>query len=518
VPKPDQLTAAVAAQPAPSRRAVFIWLGVLAAFLLLYGFTAQRSVAWQDSGAFQWRIVNFQLASDQGLALSHPMLIVLGKLFSLLPVGPLAWRINMLSAVMGALAAANLALLVHRLLRGMGVPTGQVPPVAAVGIMQGPVVPALVAAGFFGLAHTTWWLSTISESQAIYAAIFTLELNLALSLVNRPQAIVALLLGVVNGLGFCTHNLALLASPGYGLIVIYMISRRQLPWRALPMLLVGWAAGASGMLAMTVDYALHVGAAAAVRSALFGDAWEGAVLVGSLANVKMGLLYPLYNFPNLALPLAAVGAWALRRRVGGPMAALLAYMTVIYFVFAVRYRVADQFMFYVEFYAMVAVLAGVGLADVATWRALRRFAAALAILSLSVQVAFYANAPQVWQRFHLPAPKASNRPYLDAMRYWLVPWKMADDSADRYAREALAEHPGAFIIADTTSYYPLLWATRVEKAGQALVIVASDATPEAVPRDVKVYVTSDEYNRHPKWMDSEATFAKDGLLYRVKWN
>ncbi|MCD6303441.1 MAG: DUF2723 domain-containing protein, partial [Planctomycetes bacterium] len=114
-----------------------LYPAVLGLFLLVYAATAQRGCAWQDSGIFQWRILTGDLTGRLGLALAHPLLILLGEAFSRLPLGPPAWRMNMVSAVFGAVAAANVAALVRRLR---------------------PERPAAawLAAGFYGLAHTPW--------------------------------------------------------------------------------------------------------------------------------------------------------------------------------------------------------------------------------------------------------------------------------------------------------------------------------------------------------------------------
>jgi hypothetical protein len=76
--------------------------GVAAIMLALYAATTQQGWAWQDSGIFQWRILNFNLTGRLGLALAHPLLILLGKAMSWLPLGAPAFRINLLSALGGA--------------------------------------------------------------------------------------------------------------------------------------------------------------------------------------------------------------------------------------------------------------------------------------------------------------------------------------------------------------------------------------------------------------------------------
>ena len=97
-----------------SRGGAGLYLAVLGMMLALYAATTQQGPAWQDSGIFQWRILNFDLAGELGLALAHPLLIMLGKAMSFLPFGPPAFRMNLISAICGAVATANVAMLVRR--------------------------------------------------------------------------------------------------------------------------------------------------------------------------------------------------------------------------------------------------------------------------------------------------------------------------------------------------------------------------------------------------------------------
>ena len=105
------------------RRVWLGWLGVFVSFALLYGITAQRGPAWQDSGIFQWRILRFDLFGSLGLALSHPLLILLGRAVGYVPGGDPAWRFNLISAMAGAVAAAAVA--------AAAVPPAAATPVAA---------------------------------------------------------------------------------------------------------------------------------------------------------------------------------------------------------------------------------------------------------------------------------------------------------------------------------------------------------------------------------------------------
>ena len=489
------------------RRGAALYAAICLVFATVFVLTAQRGPAWQDSGVYQVRIVEFDLVGRRGLALAHPLLILLGKVFSWLPIGPLAWRLNVLSAVCAALAAANIALLVRRLApRARGA--------------------AWLAGAMFALAHSVWWLATICESQALLAALLTIELHVVLSLLRRPRMWHVLLLGVLNGLGASTHNLALLALPGYVVTVAAVCRRRRLPWRAVVVFGCGWLAGAAPLLVLVMQAAWREGIAAAAASTLFGKYWRGRVLGFSFPAVSRAAAYLVYNFPNPAVPLAVVGALAACRRRWRGLGGIFAYLTVVFFLFAARYNVRDQFMFFLPAYVMVTVLAGLGLARLC--RGGRRQTLMLAVaVSLAVGPALYAWAPTIWRRLGLPLPVRKDLPFRDPWRYWLTPWKHGEDSAAQFARAAFrTAQPGSTVIADGTSYPPLAWSQRVEDLGRGVRLMrVAEAEREPQRQRLRdatgpIFLVSRMPGCYPRWLDAEARIEHDRgqILLRVHWD
>ena len=479
-----------------------VYLAVLLSSLLFYSLGAQRGPAWQDSGIFQWRILNFDLFGDLGLALSHPLLILLGKAFSLLPFGPLAWRMNLVSAAAGAVAVANVTLLVRRLSGGRSW--------------------AMLAGAAFFLCHTMFWLSTICESQVLLVALFTTELHVLVSLVRRATGRGVFLLGLVNGLGLMAHNLALLALPAYALVVLYLCWSRKLPWWSVVVMILGWVVGAGGFMAMVVYEATDMGLGAAISSAFFGRSWRGSVLGGSSKAVRMGVGYILYSFPNMILPLMGVGLIVMRRRLPRPLMWAFGYLTAVYLLFAIRYPVPDQFMFFLPFYVMVSILGGMGLDWLARVKAARPLIL-LTILSVVLTPLIYASAPVVWPRANLPVPGRKDLPYRDPVAYWIVPWKARENSAGLFARQALQDVPdGSTIIADSTALYPLLWTKQLEMPEKSIRLLGvGRMTPEAIPIGTPdVFVVSRAHGYYPAWLDEVASLepiGTDNILYRVAW-
>ena len=383
-----------------------LYLAVLLGAGALFCATAQRGVAWQDSGVFQLRIARFDLAGERGLALAHPLLIVLGRAAAAVPWGPMAWRINLLSAVCGAVAAANLAALVRRLRPDR--------PVAA-----------WLAAGWFATAHCVWWLATICESHALLAALLTAELHVVVSLARRPTWRGAAALGLLNGLGLAKHNLALLAAPGYMALVCVLCARRRLGWWSPAVLAGAWAAGAGLYLGLIVQAAGQRGGGEAVRSALFGRQWQGQVLGFSARALVLGVACLVYSFPNAVVPWAAAGVWRLRRAMPPAAAGTVGYLLAAHLLFAVRYGVGDQFMFFVPTCVLLALLAGLGVGGAAGPR--RKVLIWLAAASVAAGPILYAAAPAVWRRLGGPTPGRADLPYRDPEAYWLRPWKSGEE-------------------------------------------------------------------------------------------
>src|SRR2546425_12242100 len=84
---------------------------VFVALFGLYAYSAPRTVTLEDDGLF--------IMSSYFLGIDHPpgypLLTLLGKLFTLLPVGSIALRVHLLSAFFGALTCVALWLVVRAL-------------------------------------------------------------------------------------------------------------------------------------------------------------------------------------------------------------------------------------------------------------------------------------------------------------------------------------------------------------------------------------------------------------------
>ncbi len=409
------------------------WVICLVVFSLLYLATCQRGVSWQDSGNFQWRVLTGDYHGDLGLALAHPLYIAAGRAVTAIPVGPWAARLNFFSGLGMAVALANV----------MAVAT----------LLTGKRWIGVAVAAMLSVCHTVWWLSTIAEVYTWSVAGLTGEIWLLVMLIRRPRRGVLAGLALVNGLGWCVHNFSLLPLPVYATVAIVLVARRRLPAWSLAAAVGAFCLGAGVYLAMIA----HQAAATddlfgAIQSALVGNFGTKVLNVSAVSkHAKENAALMAINFVSLLGPLAIVGWVRLRRRLGPALASAIGAITVIHVLFVARYNVPDQFTFLLPTLVTVALAAAVGLAELAE-RSRGWLNASMVACGLSVALApvILAWAPALADQAGVDLPERQR--FRDEVRYWLIPWKHDENSAERFALAALRQAaPGGVILTDSTA-------------------------------------------------------------------
>lgn len=433
--------------PRPPRRwgPARVYLLVLLSAFALYALTAQRGPAWQDSGVHQLRTLQGEYLNERGLALAHPLLIAMGQPLKLVGTEHLPFLLNLLSGLGMAIAVANVFLI------GVG--------------LTGRYAGALLASTMLAVSHTPWWLATITETYPWVAAGLTTELLLLGTLLSRPRIGILAGLAVVNGLGLSMHNFALLALPVYVLTALWLVIHRRLSWTALPAAAGAWLAGAGLFLGLAIHQGMETGDwAGTINSALFGSSWEKDVLAVGGRALGRAALYALLNWPWLGLAPVAVGWWLMPRRAGRALAVPLGAVAAIHILFAIRYPVVDQFMFMLPTYCLLAIGATVG-ADrlLHARRPWGRVWTIALLVSLALTPVLYGIAPRIVHSTGRSIGLKSELPYRDGVRYYLTPWKQNENSAGRFASEALRDCPENAGLWPYSMAYPALKLTQKTK-------------------------------------------------------
>jgi hypothetical protein len=313
-----------------------------------------------DAAAFQLVGKVLGVAHNPG----YPLYTLLTWPIAQLPAGPLAWRINLFSAAMGAIAVALTALAARRL------GSGRI---------------AAAAAGLgFGFGATFWAQAVVAEVYTMHAALIGGALTAAFgwSRTGRPRLFFAAVACVAAGLAHHTT----IAAFGPALAVLALLRDRRFALRPrtigtslailalglLPYLLilvrsrdpeayVEWRAATLPKLAGVV-------LGGQFQDRLFTDPWSRAIAD------RVPLLVERVFVPDLTVPglvLAAIGAaWLLRRR---PAEALcLAAAAVPIAGFALNYAVVDTPVFLIPVLQILWICAAVGADRAAGWLAAGR--------------------------------------------------------------------------------------------------------------------------------------------------
>jgi hypothetical protein len=130
--------------------------------LALYVATASAHDGWLDSAEFVAASVNLGIAHPPG----HPLAAILGKLLTLVPIGPLPWRVAMLGALSAAIAAGALFRAIETTVRSAGIASASISLPLAVG-----------ATWLAACAHGFWLQAVRPEVYAIQAALICVAIE-----------------------------------------------------------------------------------------------------------------------------------------------------------------------------------------------------------------------------------------------------------------------------------------------------------------------------------------------------
>jgi len=152
-----------------------------------------------------------------------PTYMLLGHLFALLPIGDVGYRLNLFSAVAGALAALSLYAVLRRL--------------------TGARTVALMATWFAAFTYYFWISALAAELYALHAAFAAALLLVVLRWRDDGRATQLCLLAFLFGVGAGNHLSMVLLLPGFTWLAA---SGRRSPWRPLGLPLATVICGLAG--------------------------------------------------------------------------------------------------------------------------------------------------------------------------------------------------------------------------------------------------------------------------------
>jgi hypothetical protein len=303
--------------------ALLFYGAAVAAFvapLAVYLLTLAPSLNFEDPMEFALGAATLGVDHPSG----YPLETLVGHLFTYLPFGDVAWRLNVSSAFLAALAAAFIFLFTWEFVA----PAARDYRLAAVA--------AWLAAGLYAFSRGFWPQAIITEVYALNAAALAATVWCALRCRTRGDVRWFYATAFVAALSAANHPLSL-AATGPLLIYLWWTLRRAgayaLATRAALLLALGLSLYLYLALRASREPPLNWGAPADlpafldhVRRREFGTIYWPRYRYLGLRAAELGQLFLLHYGPGVGL-LALPGLiWSLRRR---PFAGMLGVMALI---------------------------------------------------------------------------------------------------------------------------------------------------------------------------------------------
>ncbi len=386
-------------RPQPiTRSAMLDWAGWLAFALplLVYLLTACPTVYSLDSAEFSAAVYTLGIVRATG----YPLYLLLGKLFTLLlPVGDIAFRLNVMSAVFAAGTTALVYQILRRLTRQRAA--------------------ALAAALLFAFSYYFWAQAIVAEVYTLHtllmAAVFWLLLRWEAS--RRWRWLAAALW--LYGLSFGNHMSTLLLAPGIAAFLLLTAGRELFRPRRMLLLAACFAAGLAIYAYVPLryladpafNYAGHFDATGRFIPLdmtrpenlwwlVTGKGFQGLMFDYTPAELLDEVRQEAHRlwaaFMGVGLLPGLLGVWIQARQRRWQHLALFGLSFLANLVFFVNYRVVDKETMFLPTYLVGAVWVGEGLAWLIRWvqgwqasppRRTPRWSwglAALAVLALAV--------------------------------------------------------------------------------------------------------------------------------------
>ena len=486
------------------------YAAVLLSAAVLYIVTCAPGPLWQDSGVYQYRIWHNDIEGKLGLALSHPLYHIIGIGVKSIPLGEFGYRINLISAVSGAFAAANLFLLLRLLLKKN--------------------LPAIIAAITLALSHTFWRHAVIAEDYTLYAALLLAELVMLLQYVKTKRTVYLYLLGLFNGLAIATHMFASIGFICYLIFVVVLLVKKQINIRDFGIVAGLWIIGAAPYEYLAIKKYIQTGDfAATAASAFFGERWRSNVFnIGLSAKlIKENLILMAYNFPTPNVIFFFAGLYGLKKISSSrAFKNILLALLILFLVFAFRYTVPDRYAFFIPFYCMACILIGVGIdffISLSHHKILPYLVFVLALLPIPT----YIIAPATAEKLQFQLGTKREIPYRNEYRWFLRPWRTGVDSPELFANSIFdTVDNNAIIWADTTTVPPLLYLQQVKgRRGDIKIassLISSEGSPEFNEKSIEkllneraVYVVSSMDGYCPEFLLERYSFEPAGIIRRV---
>ncbi len=442
-----------------SSRVWTIGVGVLlfGVCLTAYWATLAPTITWKHAGTDSGDLVTAAYTLGIAHPTGYPLFALLGRAFTLLPIGDVAYRVNLMSAVF---AAAAVSIVYATVLT-------ECP--------EGPrklsaVIIAAASALLFGFSRTFWSQAVIAEVYSLNAFLVALLVYLATLFTFRgTNKRMLWSLCFVLGLSLGNHLSVVLFLPG----VLFLLSRKR-----RPPLMSALAMAGCFLLGLSVYLYLPLRAAQkppiswgapdtlpgflwAVSGRIYGRYAFALPLAHLPGRISSWLTMLVQQFTWLGVALGLVGIWDLWEEERDYFVfSMMSFGAVV--VYSLMYYTTDSYVYLIPSYLLFVLWIGRG-----AWYCLHEM--------------LYPWIEERWDlargRSHLLSLLSLSLllfPALLLCDNWASVDLRDDWTAHRYAAQVFSETPSeALIIADTDAHIFSLWYWRYVVAPESPQVVVA---------------------------------------------
>ena len=318
--------------------------------LAVYGMTLAPGLTWANHGADGGDLITAAATGGIPHPTGYPVYLLLARAFQFLPIGSLAFRTNLLSA----LAAATASLLVY----GLVARTSRNP------------LAGLVSAYAFGFSPLLWSQAVITEVYALHAFFVALILYWSVFSPSLNEKKSNLALGLIFGLALGNHLTTILLLP---VLLASILSRRGKKWmldaRSLSRRLMGLGTGLLAYLILPLRALAYPPVnwgnpvtlknfGWLVSARLYQDEVFALTVPSLWARIQSAAALLLDQFGILGLTVSLLGLILFFRP--SPLYRNLLWTMAVFSAFAVGYATDDSFLYFIPPALCFAVWLGIG--------------------------------------------------------------------------------------------------------------------------------------------------------------
>jgi hypothetical protein len=472
-----------------------IFLLIFSFSFLIYLYGLAPDVLWGDSGSFQTRayLTEFKFENLVG---SHPLYIFITKLFTLLPFNPVAFKVNLASAFLGALGIVTIFFFIRNLTSNSWA--------------------ALIGSVSLLFSHTFWRHSEIAEVYTLFCFLLVLSLLTLWRYFYYQEKKYLYLTYYLIGLNLSTHNLAFLIITS---VLIFLFIYRKNTHLGMNDIIVSFALLILGFslygYLISKDLITNHNLWLTLRSALWGGISKDTILnFGSKAELLKFVLFIGLNFPTPNIFLAGIGLFSLFGKSGERLGWLLIVLLGLNLIIVLPFDFPDKYVFYFPTYVIVAFLMGIG-----SYKVLHKWKVSFYLLVpfALFPVIFYSYGPGLLKKYDLVFfPR--DIPCRDNYTYFLTPWQRGYSGSREYGVKAFkALEENSILIADWTPYWVFKYLQKVEESRTDIVLISAGELDSAdLNSRRKIYLADDEKGYYPDWIFEKYITKRKGVLFELE--